>query len=430
MRRTTCKLALEPLEDRLAPANIAWLPQGGSTDAHLAGNWQGGVVPGAADTAFFTAQGPSECRFTQDTTLAGVDVSQAYNSIIRVQDCTLTLAGNQNSPVRSGQIAAGGALGRLVITGRNAVQYNGSLLGEAAAGPTSPLDVYVRDNSSLTFPPGTSPVIIAAIYVGYTAQGGTSLGSCTFNMTDPTFMTGRGMVKVSSQGALTWSGASTVTGGNADNKIYCEGALNVAADCTGAINVPVTVATATGVMDIMGPITVDARNPASVYDLTATDMAAVRMHNARPLALGENGVLTVSNQASLIYTEGGLVSIGGSVYLSNYAYLVMGGVPPARYGWLSIAGDLTVAGYSAVSIDVNQASLSEVDLITARDIYLDATDGLVIYAQGNLAAGDHNHLFMSAALDHFIYDYFGSVSGTGWWVNYTDTDASLRRTKA
>ena len=80
---STTSLQLERLEDRLAPATIVWKQTGAGTfDFATAGNWQGGVVPGAGDIASFTDNitANETINFASAVTLKGIILGDPDNT--------------------------------------------------------------------------------------------------------------------------------------------------------------------------------------------------------------------------------------------------------------------------------------------------------------------------------------------------------------
>jgi len=100
-RKSSTRLRLEALEDRLAPASAIWTDAGGDHLWSNGGNWTGGTgpggIPGVADVAVFdTTQGGSNDAATIDpgfsTSIQGIEILHYTGTITESADLSLTTA--------------------------------------------------------------------------------------------------------------------------------------------------------------------------------------------------------------------------------------------------------------------------------------------------------------------------------------------------
>ncbi len=147
----TFRPRLEVLEDRYAPATIAWTGAV-SDDMTMAGNWQGNTRPGSNDEAVFTggmvraAQVPSGGSLT----VGKLTVDSSYISVITVNGSLTVAVGNVagNSTWASATSMTMGSGGFLNINGNGTMVFsNGGIAPNLIGGAGS---LYVRGGATLS----------------------------------------------------------------------------------------------------------------------------------------------------------------------------------------------------------------------------------------------------------------------------------------
>jgi fibronectin-binding autotransporter adhesin len=393
---------LEDLEHRITPANIIW--EGDlSSLMNVAGNWAGGVLPGANDTLVFNATASSfnvTNNFANNTTFVGIQFNAGGftispltppngNSIRLLAGITntagtntintnLVLGGSQVFNITAGQVTLGGAVsgaatasltkageGTLTFNGNNTytgltVVFGGRLqLNDTSAG-ANPNAL----NGGLTIDGGTAVVellndnqILNTITVSILNGGVLDLNNNLEQLAGLTLVGGN--VDIDAGGDLTLSGNVTANASTFVSSIDGPGFLSLIGTRT------FTVANGTAADDLVVSAVIDttgglvkagaglmALSAANNYTgITTVSAGILEIRNAT--ALGVSG--TVANRTAV--SAGATVQLANGIDVGNEV-LYLGGTLSSLLGNTTWAGNITLVANSIIDVDAGELLLT------------------------------------------------------------------------
>jgi hypothetical protein len=143
-RSRFCRLFVEVLEERLAPATLNWTnPNGGNWNQ--ASNWSGGVVPGSGDDAVISTSAAATITIQPSDNFVVHSLTTAANDTLAIAGGSLTV--NSSSTLSGGLTMTGGSL-----------TASGSGVSVVVDGTTSVsgANLYAQGGATLSLPELTS----------------------------------------------------------------------------------------------------------------------------------------------------------------------------------------------------------------------------------------------------------------------------------
>jgi len=377
--RQTCKFRprLETLEDRIVPDALRWQPQN-NTSWNTPGNWwdltQNAVsqaAPTDKDSVIFD-NGWLFCDIIDtEATCHQITTTANWNGgTLNLSGGTLNIEGGVSN-FTEGNIVVDttiGGNGTVNVDGGAFTYSNDTLNNRANQGA---LDFWIGGGGAVYLT--TMVTVGASFHVGYSTSDHLSAdyGSLSMYGMDNCSFTDNTSIKVSQGGVFGIPDNSTVSHLN----MSCSGTLSLVDGST--------------------------------------------------LSAANDGAFTFSNGGLLLGPDTGTATLNGNVSLDDSTLRM--GTPGGGYSTLVISGALTLTDASTLEVDVNAASLTQCDTVQADSVVLDDTDTLVTDTAGDIAAGDHSHVVLSAA--NGVTGSFGVVAfegnGTTWVTQYPGTQVIL-----
>jgi hypothetical protein len=398
--RAGCRPILEGLEDRLAPARIAWAnPAGGLWN--VGGNWSGGVVPGPADDAFIGALNAGAAVTHNSGADAVHSLSLSSGSALRVTSGSSLTAATSFSNSLFGQLTADTG-GVFTANGSSTIINGASLFATNGGAIHLPgFTGYSTDANATLQASGAGSVLDLPNVVNITDSP--PLGGVTLNIA----ATSGGRVNLSGM-----TNASVVGPGPRSLVVSAEGSGS-RVDLTAlthffVFNVPPTsrlTASNGGTVNLNPGMLTLTNVGVSLASEGTVHVGTLQLAAPLPAVLSVSGGgntlagnLAVGGGTSVFGPDGSLtvtgsyVQTGGSTTLSGGTLTVGGGLLDLQGGTVSGAGTIDASVRNAATLTVGTVMqhgtfTGQPGVLQVNGSYTQTTAGTLVIPLGGLTAG-------------------------------------------